>query len=57
MEESKYVTIPRDEYNALIKKSVMLDMAIISEPAKYGYEKELVLRVAQDICAEGWLKC
>lgn len=57
MEESKYVTIPRDEYNALIKKSVMLDMAIISEPAKYGYEKEQVLRVAQDICAEGWLKC
>lgn len=54
--DSKYITIPRAEYEVLVKKSVMLDMAIISEPAKYRYEKEQILNVCQKICSEGWLE-
>lgn len=57
MDESKYITIPRAEYNTLVKKALLLDMAIIAEPAKYGYQKEQVLNLAQEICAEGWLEC
>lgn len=57
MDETKYIVIPRAEYEVLVKKSVMLDMAIISEPAKYGYEKEQILNVCQKICSEGWLEC
>lgn len=51
------VTIPRDEYDKLVKKSLLLDIVILAEPAKYGYEKEQVLNVAQEICAGGWLEC
>lgn len=51
------VTIPRAEYNFLVKKALLLDMALISEPAKYGYEKEQILNVCQKICEEGWLEC
>lgn len=51
------VTIPRSEYDKLVKKSLLLDMAILAKPASYGYEKEQVLNVAQEICAGGWLEC
>lgn len=57
MDEKTTITIPLSEYKLLVKKSVMLDMAILAEPAKYGYEKEQVLNVAQEICAGGWLEC
>lgn len=57
MEESKTVTIPRNEYNVLIKKAIMLDMALVAAPAKYGYEKEQVLNLMQDMIAGGWLEC
>lgn len=57
MDEKTTVTIPLSEYKTLVKKATMLDMAIIAEPTKYGYQKENILNVAQEICAGGWLEC
>lgn len=55
--DSKYVTIPVEKYAVLVKKALMLDMVLISEPAKYGYEKEQVTNACKKICEEGWLEC
>lgn len=57
MEESKTVTIPRNEYNILVKKAILLDMALMAQPTKYGYEKEQVLNLMQDMIAAGCLEC
>lgn len=58
MDEKKTViTIPLSEYKALVKKALMLDMAILAEATTYGYQKENILDVAQEICAGGWLEC
>lgn len=55
--ETTSITIPIAQYDVLVKKAFLLDMAIVAKPAQYGYEKEQVLNLIGNMIADGWLEC
>lgn len=53
-EDLDTVTIPRSDYNALVKQAVLLNMAILAKP---GVERDCTLSMIQDAIAAGCLEC
>ena len=52
-EDLDTVTIPRSEYNALVKQALMLDLIGLAEPQ----ERSQVTQLVQDAIIAGCLEC
>ncbi len=51
------ITIPLARYEALVKKENMLDIILVNEMEKPGYERDKLLATLEKFFTEGYLEC